>query len=199
LLGLGDSLSAARAVDIVSSDPAFPVGRFFRGAYAARQQNWGEVERQLGALKAGASGAAEVGDEEGRRANAGHAWALGVYAAVHRGDLDGALRRYEDYRPLAVTIVREIVAYDLGRLAFGRGEFELARDLFTGLTYSRYSLVSLSELRLAETLEALGEWDEARHHYARFLRWFEHPDANLEPLRDRAQGALARLTQEPRS
>ena len=86
----------------------------------------------------------------------------------------------------------------MGKLAFSRGEFELARDLFTGLTYSRYSLVSLSELRLAETLEALGEWDEARHHYARFLRWFEHPDANLELLRDRARGALARLTQEPR-
>lgn len=199
LIDLGDSLSAASAVDFVSNDPGLPVGRFYRGAYAARQQNWAEVERQLSVLKTGATGALEVGDEESQRAYEGHAWALGVYAAIHRGELDAALRLYEDYRPMAVTLVREIVAYDLGKLAFSRGEFDLARDIFTGLTYSRYSLVSLSELRLAETLEALGEKEEASYHYARFLSWFAEPDPRLQPLRDRALGALQRLTQEPRS
>lgn len=195
-----DSASAGRAVDLLSrNDPGGPSPHFYLGAYAGREGNWEEFERRLETLNSGARSAASSGDGERRRRFEGLAWGLRVYGTVYRGDLDAAISQYEDWRPGLFTPESDLVVYELGRLAFSEGDFELASDIFTGLTYSRGPFVSLSELGLAEALEARGEREEARRHYARFLTWYNAPDPYFQPLQDRAQAALARLSQEPRS
>lgn len=48
-------------------------------------------------------------------------------------------------------------------------------------------------LARAELAEAAGRLDEAREHYARFVRVFDRPDPDLQPLLDSARAGLARL------
>ena len=91
------------------------------------------------------------------------------------------------------------VRYELGKLALGRRDYPTAERYFKSLEVYSQALLQIEaqvEYFLGETYEGLGDTDEARVHYGRFVNWWEEADPELQPWVDRARLALERLTRE---
>ena len=52
---------------------------------------------------------------------------------------------------------------------------------------------------LGEVYERQGDVERARLRYARFVRWWEDADPELQSWRERGRQAVERLTDEPRT
>ena len=91
------------------------------------------------------------------------------------------------------------VRYELGRSAFETRDFQTAERYFRSPEVYNQALLQIDaqvEYYLGETYEGLGDVDEAKTHYARFVNWWEEADPKLQSRVDRAREALERLTRE---
>lgn len=192
--------NAERGAAELAIDPQ-PESRFWLGAFAADQARWSDVEAQLRALEA------ESQTEEGIVGSgfkaaepASLARALRGYAALRRGEARKARRDLEESLPGLSVEANAFVRYELGKLALASAELESARRYLESLELYTQATLRVSaqvEYYLGEVYEALGEDDEARLHYARFVGWWEDADPGLQQWVDRGRQALERLTREP--
>lgn len=132
---------------------------------------------------------------------------LRATVAVDRGDVEGALTAlghvdgpmpYLDAYDPVIGRLRE--RYLLGVLLLETGRLEEARRwLDHGIVGSDRAAIlyrPISQLRLAEVHDRLGNAEEARRHYTNFIRNFDRADPALQPLVERARSALRRLAGE---
>ena len=78
--------------------------------------------------------------------------------------------------------------FDFGRLLLAAGEPKKAQPyLHSAATWPTAALY------VAQAHEALGQLDEAREQYARFVDAFKDCDAELRPLLEQGQAGLSRL------
>ena len=85
----------------------------------------------------------------------------------------------------------------MGRLLLELGRAQEAEPYFRSLEFEPFSVGSQVEFYFGQVYEALDDPDEAKLHYARFVRLWEDSDPELRPLWERGRQALVRLTGEP--
>ncbi len=83
----------------------------------------------------------------------------------------------------------------MGKTYLEAGQPLKAKAYFASLGFSFNSAVP-AQYYLGEVHERLGDGEQARLHYAQFLRWFEGADPELQPWVERARQALQRLAAE---
>jgi tetratricopeptide (TPR) repeat protein len=118
---------------------------------------------------------------------------------LRRGEVEDAQRDMEASLPGLSNNANGWVRYELGKLALEAQDFQTAQRYFKSLEVYNQALLQITaqvEFYLGETYEGLGDEDEARLHYARFVNWWEEADPELQPWVDRARQALERLTRE---
>ncbi len=75
--------------------------------------------------------------------------------------------------------------------------WEAERYFRSLVIFGRGAVGAPTEFYLGQVYEALGDFEEAKLHYGRFVRWWEDCDPELRPWWDRGREALERLTREP--
>jgi tetratricopeptide (TPR) repeat protein len=198
LTGSPDVSRAQRSSEELSSEPDLEY-RFWVGAYAADQTRWSEVDDQLRVLDAEADAGTVVGSGPRTGDPGSLAQALRGYTALRRGEVEDAQRDLEASLPGLSVNANGWVRYELGKLALEARDFQTAERYFKSLEVYNQALLEITaqvEYYLGETYEGLGDADEARLHYARFVTWWEEADPELQPWVDRARQALERLTRE---
>jgi len=193
-----DVSRAERGAAELSADPE-PETRFWLGAFAASQGRWSDVDAHLRVLEAESESDAVVGSGVTTAEQGSLARALRGYAALRRGESQDARRDLEAALPGLSVDANGFVRYELGKLAVEKGDFQAAERYLESLeVYSQSRLVIASQVEyyLGETYEGLGDVDEARLHYARFVNWWDDADPELQPWVERGRQALERLTRE---
>jgi len=204
LSGAGD-LEAARRADAVLAAQPFPSGRFYRGAFAAYGERWEDAVAEIEALESGAREREAQGDSLAASDTRALAEALRGYLALRREDFAAARAHIEAALPaLGDLMVHSLLQFELGSLLLEQGELEQAKRYFESLEFYNQFEGSIihttpSEYYLGVIHEALGDIEQAKLHYARVVRWWEHADPEFSLLWVRAQEALERLTQESTS
>ena len=200
LQGFRDTLTARRAGTLLAAESE-PRYRFWSGALAAAEQRWSEVETTIRALETDADAAASQGDSLSAADRRAFAQALGGYAALHRGNRDRAIAELERALPhlpggSPAQAVQELLRYDLGKLMLDRGEVGKAAQYFESFHHYDPLYTTPVQFYLGQVYEALGEFEKARVHYDRFVRWWEAADPELRPWWEEGRAALVRLTRE---
>ncbi|MEE8550170.1 MAG: tetratricopeptide repeat protein, partial [Gemmatimonadota bacterium] len=90
-----------------------------------------------------------------------------------------------------------VLRFELGRLLLELGRAREAEPYFRSLEFISGFVGPQVEFYLGQVYEALDDPEEAKLHYARFVRRWEDCDPELRPLWERGRQALARLTGEP--
>ncbi|MFQ5889183.1 MAG: tetratricopeptide repeat protein [Gemmatimonadota bacterium] len=192
-----DRASVEPALKVLESDPA-PEERFWLGALAAHDGRWEKVEKEIRAIR---SAPEEVEGEPGlpRATTLALADALDGYAALRRGEgevatiaLAAVLPRLPGFG--SGRFAGALLRLELGGVLFGANRLDEAERYFGSLYAYDWPVVAQSDLYLGRILEARGDPDEARSHYARFAESWAGCDKELAPLRDEAVEAVARLT-----
>ncbi len=204
LAGYTHTPSAAAAARALATDPA-PVDRFLIGGFAATQESWADVDVEVRALEANAESAQSQGDSLGAAESGALAQALRGYVALRRGEGETAIRELQAALPklpgigpqFVRTMTHAVLRLDLGRLLLELGRAQEAEPYFRSLEFIPFTVGSQVEFYLGQVYEALDDPDEAKLHYARFVRWWEDCDPELRPLWERGRQALVRLTGEP--
>lgn len=203
LAGYADAPTASAAARALATDPA-PVDRFLIGGFAATEGRWADVEVENRVLEASAESALSQGDSLGAAESATFAQALRGYAALRRGEDETAIRELRAALPelpgIGPEFVRSethaVLRHELGRLLLELGRAEEAEPYFRSLEFPAAVVGAQLEFNLGQVYEALGDPEEAKRHYARFVRFWEDCDPELRPLWERGREALERLTQE---
>ncbi len=212
LLGYPDSSAAREAARILSRNPE-PFVRFLLGALAANDGRWADVEDQIRAFESRARNGVQRPDSLRLFDGAAAAEALRGYAAARRGDRLAAIRELRKALAMfpgecgihfdAACYMHPWLRLELGRLLLEAGqprEADRYLKTFWGyLWHHSWGPVSalfapLDELYLGQAAEALGDMDEARQHYARFVAWWKDCDPELRPLWEKGRQGLERVT-----
>jgi tetratricopeptide (TPR) repeat protein len=194
---LHDRDRVERAVSHLPDEPT-PLLRFWLGVVAAIEERWDDVNDQVAALSLGdtvARSGFEAGDP------AALAGALRGYSALRRENYPTARSEFEGALADLPVDVSAFVRYELGKLTLELGEPEVAARYFNSLairSQARFQLFAPVAYYLGETHEALGDTEEAKIHYARFVNWWENADPELQPWVERGRRALQRLAGESR-
>ncbi len=197
LVGYLDAALVQRAADALAVDPS-PLDRLLIGAHAADEGARQEVERQLGALDSLARlGTPQPETEEPLDPQA-VAGALKAYSDNRRGDRSAAVRRLEDALPgIPGTcpgegcFIHAALRYLLGRWLLEEGDAHRAERYLESTDWNPFFTPAF--LYLGKAHEALGNLDQARLDYERFVRYWQDCDPELRPLLEQARQALARL------
>lgn len=196
LAGYSDSSSARRAAVVLASDPESE-DRFLLGAFAASEGRWSDAEKEILALESSARTGESA--EDSLRAKDARAYALALrgYAGLRRGDHQSAIKDFERAIP-NLRNFRALVRYELGKLWLEVGKPQEAERYFRSLEFPSFfpAFRGPAAFYLGDIYEALGNVEEAKLQYARFVRRWENCDPELRPLWDQARDALARLTRE---
>ena len=176
--------------------PDVPLGESMRayllGLLSARLGDTSDVATQLAALE---------GHVALAPASRALALALRGAAARARGDTAAALAALQAFPLNPILGPGAVVAHWGVAERFAHAELLLARgqDADAAMLYdSFHSLYDLpfaaaSHLRLGEIMERRGDLPSARFHYGRVIAWYQDPDSEFRPLRDRARAALTRI------
>ncbi|MBI4513646.1 MAG: hypothetical protein HY702_05990 [Gemmatimonadetes bacterium] len=207
LAGYNDTIAARRAAGVLGADPQ-PWDRFLLAAFAAAEPRSAEVEEQIRALEADAERSRLEKDSVGAADRRAFAQAARGYAALRGGDRREAVRRLKEAHPrlpgtgplLIRASIHELLRYELGKLLFELGDFQEAARYFRSLEVYSYNFSAAHttpvEFFLGEVYQALGDLEEAKLHYGRFVHSWENCDPELRPWWERGRQALARLTRE---
>lgn len=174
-----------------------PRMRFYIGALAASDGHWDDVERELEWLEAAAA-RAEASQGKADSLNAiGYAGALRCYAALRRGDLARATMEFKKLAPGYWGPFEgpdhQFLRYELGRALLEQGEPMEAERYLRSLELSQRFGVP-AQYYLGRVYEELGDTEQAKLSYGRFVRAWEDCDPELRPRWERGSEALARLT-----
>jgi serine/threonine-protein kinase len=189
LTDLGPRANLGRVLEALTRQPA-PADHYFLTALAAREGRWDDFDREIAAL-----GAAEMDapTPAARVQRQREQQILRGLAASIRGERRSAIRLLEDTLPRISGTRVNLLRYELGKLWLAEGNPRRAAGYFESIEYLVPALNAPVELYLGRSYEALGEVDQARVHYARFVSWWEDCDLELEPLRAEGRRALDRL------
>jgi tetratricopeptide (TPR) repeat protein len=114
--------------------------------------------------------------------------------ALIAGDTLRAAQELETLLPLLRAPVGRQARYDLGRLWLRLGNLKRANEyLSSSGMKSIPPLMAPTEFYLGQVHERLGNFAEARQHYARFVDWWMDCDPELRPLWEEGREGLARL------
>lgn len=149
------------------------------------------AQRALASMRGGSAG-----DQAAAFATAFET-ALAAEALRRRGDTSGALARLDEF-PLDGSHLRVLAHYGL-RERFIRAELlrALGRDAEAMDAYDAFAnpydlpLLPISHLRRGELQQRLGNHEQARFHFQRFVRWWEVADPERQMLVAEARRALA--------
>jgi len=203
---LRDSVAAHRAWPSLATMKLHPVPdlggemrTYLLGLLSVRLGDGAAASRYAGELAA-------VRDTSRAPSAASLAHALRAEIARTRGDPAGALAELDRFafavsppnggNSLAHWGVRERFLRAELLHALGRDE-EALRWYDSFLFYYDVPWIAAAHFRRGEIEERLGQRDQARFHYARFLRLWKDCDPELRPLTDLARQALARLGGPP--
>ncbi len=203
LAGYADTLTASRAARVLAADPA-PVDRFLVGAFAANENRWDGAEDEVRALELTAQEAESQADSLLATESRAFAQALRGYVALGQGDRQIAVQTLEEALPrlpgggslFIRSRVHALLRYEMGRVLLDLARPWEAERYFRSLALWPWDAGAPTEFYLGQVYEALGDIEEAKLHYARFVRWWEDCDPELRPWRERGRQALARLTHE---
>ncbi len=191
------SIEAARsAAEVLSRDPSAS-DRFYLGVLAADEGQVDAAETQIEALEASALEREAEGNDVSAMSARSFAQALRVYLAIRAGDLERALAEREKPMPRMFGWASTLLRYELGKLLLERGDLIEAERFFLSLEPS--PVMAQIQYFLGEVYERQGDLERARLRYARFVRWWEDADPELQPWWERGRQALERLTDEPRT
>ena len=196
LAGIGDSTAAARAAERLRVYPQ-PEGNFWLGARAVALGRPGELARSVAALEAQEP---TLSPERAGHASA-YADALRLYAAVKGGDL-GRIGELEAVLPRlppaswSYEFPGGFLRYDIGRLLLDRGDYRGAERYFQSFYHYDWTWYVPAQFHLGRVYEALGQRDDARMHYQRFVAWWSEADPMLQPWVREAEASLAALRSE---
>lgn len=169
--------------------------RWLNAAHAARGGRYTVLDEAIVAFETEAEGAAAAGAEMRSRSLGAFAQDLRAYGALARGDVESAAAEYAKPRSVSRFLIPKFLRYSIGKAYLERGDAAEALKYLRCLRHF-YMAQAPSHYYLAEAYEALGDVENARLHYGRFLRWWEEADPELEPWKDRARRALERLAAE---
>lgn len=193
--GYEDSLGASRAASVLASNPEW-WARIWAGAMAANEKRWADAEKEIQALEASARESQQKGDTVAVAHRKAWAQALRGFVALRRGQLQVAVREFEGVFQ-ASGVDRYRLRYELGKLWLELGDLRKAERYFRSV--DRGAIGAPAQFYLGQIYEALGEVEQAKLHYARFVSWWEKCDPSLRPWWERGRQALARLTRETAS
>ena len=206
LAGYANTPTASAAAQALTSDPA-PMDRFLIGGFAATEGRWADVDAEVRVLEANAESAPSPGDSLEAAESRALARALRGYAALRRGEGETAIRELGAALPelpgigpeFVRTHTHAVLRHELGRLFLELGRAQEAEPYFRSVEFEPQVVGSQVEFYLGQVYEALGDPEEAKRHYARFVRLWENCDPELRPLWERGREALERLTRESAS
>ncbi|MBI4513647.1 MAG: hypothetical protein HY702_05995 [Gemmatimonadetes bacterium] len=194
--GFEDTSSARRAASTLASDPE-PGDHFLIGALAAYEKRWSDVQKEIAALDSGAEESDRQRDTLGAQERRALAQALRGYAALQRDDRQTAVQDLEAARPaIPATVGVRNAIHSLLRYELGKSWLELGDPRKAERYFQSIDQFSPAQFYLGQIYEALGDPEQAKLHYARFVRWWEDCDPELRPWWERGRQALARLTRE---
>jgi tetratricopeptide (TPR) repeat protein/TolB-like protein len=204
LMGLGDGTTAQRAADALAADTT-ALARLLVGAFAADMQRWEDVEREVQALEPEPPRRKSRQGEGEAIERSGFAQALRGYAAARRGDERLAIQELSQALPKipsgwysagpqshAHDHAHAALRYRLGKLLFDQDELREAERYFRSVEL--YYDITPVEFYLGRIDEERGNLEEARLHYARFVRWWQDCDPELRPMWEEGRQALARIS-----
>lgn len=208
LVGYSDSSTTRRAARVLAGDSTAR-SWFLLGALAVDEGRWEDVDRALGTLERGAPTGDPSRDSLEAIARPAMARALRGYTAARRGDaaaaindLGEALKGIPGHCPSSFCNLHSRLRYTMGRVLLDAGRPAEAVRYLSSVNHSpaqAYAeghgvMSGPSELYLGEAYEALGDLDEARRHYARFVSLWKDSDPELRSLWEEGRQALQRLT-----
>ncbi len=176
--------------------------RFLIAGFAASEGRWADVETEVRALEANAEGALSEGDSLGAAESRAFSQAVRGYAALLGGDSETAIRELQAALPELPGLgpgrgfAHGVLQFELGRLLLELGRAREAEPYFRSLEFISGFVGPQVEFYLGQVYEALDDPEEAKLHYARFVRRWEDCDPELRPLWERGRKALGRLTRE---
>ena len=196
ILGMADSSVGERAAKRAAQLPG-PDPFMLRAMYFATQHRFDDVERAAKLLERGTrdSGATTCGQA--------HAKVLRAFAAGYR-DGPRAIRAVRDAADLPwiprCELYWEPQRLLLIRLLVESGRAEEAVPYFNGFApfFDWDAFVPLEFYR-GRVAEQLGDRQQAIRHYGTLVDWLEKADPHLQPMREEARKALARLVGEPQA
>ena len=201
LMGYPDVAAAQRAAEALGSDPT-TIERFYLGAFAATQERWDVFDNEIRAIESAAE-SETLAEEDTIAAGIGSlAQALRGYAALRRGDYAlAALEIEEASSVLPDIVIQSLLRFELGKLYLELGDLDKAERYFKSLEFHAQNennvlTTTPSEYYLGVISEARGDSEQAKLHYARFVRWWENADPELRPWWERGRQALERLAGE---
>jgi len=196
MVGHVDSITTDRVAEFLASDTTAPA-RFLIGALAVDEKRWDDVEREIQVLE-GSSSPVQTGQDSVVVDRRAFAEALRGYSAARRGNraqaigtLEGALPRIAGGCPGPGCEIHNALRYELGKLLLEQGDLRRAERYLRSVEL--YSHLTPSDLYLGKVYEALGDFEEARLHYERFVGWWRDCDPELRPLWEEGRQALNRL------
>ena len=175
--------------------PQLILYRALRAVQAANQGRWQVVEDEIQRFQNEAEERAAAGEQAAARTRTSYARILTAYTTLRRGDLDLAVAEYEKPLPNIAGWTLALFRFSLAKALLERGDAGEAEKYFLSL-YDTAEAAIPAQYYLGEVYEALGDPEKAKLHYARFLRWWENPDPELQPWVASAQAALERLAGE---
>lgn len=92
-----------------------------------------------------------------------------------------------------VPFVREMIRLRIAEALLDRGQPDEALRYVQSLPMDAYALNAPTFLLEGRAYEALADTLAAQPAYTRFLRWYEHADPELEPVKEQAREGLRRL------
>ncbi len=191
--GRGDLAMAREAARKLATDPANPGtwNRILLGFFAAEEGRREDLEREIQALESVAGAEESVADSLFRAAGAE---ALRGVEASLRGDREAAIRSLEAALPHLWGPLPALLRYELGRLWLEQDGFVEAERYLESLEMREPRAWSAPvEFYLGKVYEGLGNFEEARLHYGRFVSWWQDCDPELRPIWDQGRAALQRL------
>jgi len=175
--------------------PQTTLYRALTAVQAADEGRWQVVEDEIQGFQNEAEERAARGEEAAALARTSYARVLTAYAALRSGDLDSAIAEYQKPLPNIGSWTLGLFRFSLAKALLERGEAREAEKYFLSL-YDSSDAAIPAQYYLGEVYEATGDLEKAKLHYARFLRWWENADPELQPWVESAQAALERLTGE---
>jgi hypothetical protein len=200
LFGLADSVTGDRAARELAGVPDWDV-LTHRAMYSATRGRFEEAEGVAALMERGAYDSTAMRDSAGLACGRTHAKVIRTFAAGYR---EG---------PLAIPTLREVAVlpymsgcdmhliplrFLLIRILAESENAEDATPYFNGFDpFWDFEVIAPLEFYRGRVAERLGDLEQARYHYSRFVSWWDKADVHLQPFRDQARDALARLAEEP--
>jgi serine/threonine-protein kinase len=150
------------------------------------------------AMFAGNIGEAELGiDKLEAIGTAGSAALAQSLRALKAGDTLQAVQELEKGLVAASGPGGLQLRYDMGRMWLRLGDPKLAREYFEAIELRARALNAPIEFYLGQVNERLGNFNQARLHYARFVDWWKDCDPEVRPLWEEGRKGLARVEKRP--